>query len=131
MTLKEGLEPKCSFSPAAKVGEGGCTLHCAPTEGPAQPLVWGVLPMVSHPPCPTSAPHFLPHTLPLTSPTPTSLSHLLPPMCHLLPPQGYLSLWAHGTSVTRLGTVTCPWRGVGSEAPVSGRGAHGCAQHHF
>lgn len=82
MTLKEGLEPKCSFSPAAKVGEGGCTLHCAPTEGPAQPLVWGVLLMVSHPRVPPLHPtSFL--TRCLSPPPPPPLS---PPAPHVLPP---------------------------------------------
>lgn len=40
MTPKEGLEPKCSFSPAAKVREEGSTLALCPHR---------VLPMVSHP----------------------------------------------------------------------------------
>lgn len=57
MTLKEGLEPKCSFSSAGReASEEGLPWHCAPVEGPAQLLVWGVFPMVSHPPVPALHP---------------------------------------------------------------------------
>ncbi|KAJ7420240.1 hypothetical protein BTVI_22213 [Pitangus sulphuratus] len=43
--------------------------------------------------------------------------------------KGYQSPQTHVTGVTRLGTVTCPWRGVGCDAPRSGLDPPHRAQH--
>lgn len=68
--------------------------------------------------------HFLPHTVPLTLPTATPI---FSPPAHLGVPES-LGPWHR---CHQLGTVTCWWRGVGSEAPQSGCGAQDCAQYNF